>query len=690
MSRRLNVLVLFICFMAGASAAPAPQAAARGVVSQASGATVSGSVVDASLSPLAGVVVTLERDGKVVAKATSGTDGLFSFANVAPGQYRVRADRAGFPTLIRDVRVPANASALQLPLVLSRPQDAMPDVKVEAAVTAAQRTQVGQAAAPPPPPAPSMPPPPGTVAMGGGGGRGGGVADRAAMPPAPEQRRERQDTAWSGYRYRHSGERYAHVEPNRFQSAYQNPLSTFGADVDTASYTNVRRFLSQGQLPPRDAVRVEEFVNYFRFDYDLPRDGRPLAMTAEVADCPWAPGHRLVLIGARARASRPREIEGRNLVLLLDVSGSMAPAERLPLIKTALRMFVDTLRPDDRLAIVTYAGTSGVALPSTPMRRRDDVQRAIESLQAGGSTNGASGLVMAYRVAREAFIPGGVNRVILATDGDFNVGVTSHGDLLRLIERERESGVFLSVLGVGSGNLKDATMEMLANRGNGHYAYLDSLQEARRVLLREADGTIETVAKDVKFQVEFNPALVSAWKLIGYENRLLAAEDFNDDRKDGGEIGAGHTVTVLYEVVPVGVRTPDVSSDDRPSVDPLRYQSEPERQAPPRPASTAANPATAGEWLTVKARYKAPEGDRSDLITMPVRSGRTVRHLPFAAAVAEFGLLLRAGTYDDARWDRLMRRAEQVEPPPSVSAASGESFRELVAIARSLQRRGRD
>jgi Ca-activated chloride channel family protein len=686
MFRRLNVLALLLCFIATALAAPAPQGPSRAVVSQTPGATLNGSVVDASLNPLAGVVVTLERDGRVVAKATSGTDGLFSFANVAPGPYRVRAEKAGFPTLAREVRVPANSSAVQLPLVLSRPQDAMPDAKMsENAATTAQRAQtVGQGtpvAAPPPPP---------MSAVGAGGGRGGGVMAEMPIPaqPPPGRRAETQADAWSGYRYPHSGERYAHVEPNRFQSAYKNPLSTFGADVDTASYTNVRRFLSQGQLPPRDAVRVEEFVNYFRFDYDLPRDGRPLAMTAEVADCPWAPAHRLVLIGARARASRPREIEGRNLVLLLDVSGSMAPQERLPLIKAALGMFVDTLRPDDRLAIVTYAGTSGVALPSTPMRQREVIRRAIDSLNAGGSTNGASGLLMAYRVAREAFVPGGVNRVILATDGDFNVGVTSHGDLLRLIGRERESGVFLSVLGVGSGNLKDATMEMLADRGNGHYAYLDSLQEARRVLLREADGTIETVAKDVKFQVEFNPALVSAWKLIGYENRLMAAEDFNDDRKDGGEMGAGHTVTVLYEVVPVGVDSRDVESGARASVDPLKYQPAPERPPQPRPAAAAS---TAGEWLTVKARYKAPEGDRSDLITMPVRSGRSLRHLPFAAAVAEFGLLLRTSNYDEASWDRLLRRAEQVEPPPSVSAASGESFRELVAIARSLsQKRGRD
>ena len=691
MSRRLYVLPLLICFLAIVSASS--QGLSRVAVSQTGGATVNGSVVDASLNPLGGVAVTLEREGRAVATATSGSDGRFAFTNVAPGAYRVRAQRTGFPVLNRELRVPTGATALHLPLVLARPEDAMPDARMtEANAQRAQAPMTGQPVGALPPPPAAMPPPPAAPAVGAVGGAGGGrggSGNRTEMPipaPAPQgYRLPERDDAWSGYRYGHTGERYAHVEPNRFQSTWKNPLSTFGADVDTASYTNVRRFLSQGQLPPRDAVRVEEFVNYFRFEYDLPRDGRPLAMTAEVGDCPWAPSHRLVLIGARARAARPREIEGRNLVLLLDVSGSMAPPERLPLIKSALGMFVDTLRPDDRLAIVTYAGTSGVALPSTPMRQRDVIRRAIDGLFAGGSTNGASGLVMAYRVARDAFIPGGVNRVILATDGDFNVGVTSHGDLLRLIERERESGVFLSVLGVGSGNLKDATMEMLADRGNGYYAYLDSLQEARRVLLREADGTVETVAKDVKFQVEFNPAMVSSWKLIGYENRLMAAEDFNNDRKDCGEMGAGHTVTVLYEVVPVGVETRESVSDDRPSVDPLKYQSGSERPAPPRPTTAVAG--SAGEWLTVKARYKAPEGERSDLITMPVRGGRSVRHLAFAAKVAEFGQLLRGEGLDEARWDRLRRRAERAATPASVSAASGESFRELVAIARGLARR---
>ena len=370
-------------------------------------------------------------------------------------------------------------------------------------------------------------------------------------------------------------------------------------------------------------------------------------------------------------------------MLLIDVSGSMAPDDRLPLIKSALRMFVETLQPDDRLAIVTYAGSSGVALPSTSLRQRDVIQRAISSLSAGGSTNGGQGLITAYRVARGAYISGGVNRVLLATDGDFNVGIVDRQDLLRLIQRERESGVFLSVLGVGTGNLNDATMEMLADRGNGHYAYLDSLQEARRVLVREADATLENVAKDVKFQVEFNPALVSEWKLIGYENRLMAAQDFNDDRKDGGEMGAGHTVTVLYEVVPVGVERPS-AGESGPAVDPLRYQTTAATAAPratqERPA--VADAATAGEWLTVKARYKQPEGETSQLITRSVRSGGRVRHLPLASAVAEFGLLLRAGNGTAARWNALAARVNRLQPAnPSLEVAG---FVELVEIAKGL------
>jgi Ca-activated chloride channel family protein len=482
-------------------------------------------------------------------------------------------------------------------------------------------------------------------------------------------------------RPRNEGESYLRIESNRFHRTDEDPLSTFGADVDTASFSNVRRFLAAGQLPPRDAVRVEELLNYFRFQYPEPRSGQPIALTTEVGDCPWAPGHKLVLVGARARPSADREVGGRNIVLLLDVSGSMEPAERLPLIKTAFGMWVDTLRPDDRIAIVTYAGSSGLALPSTAVRNRQTIHRAIDALSAGGSTNGGDGLRLAYRTARESFVAGGVNRVILATDGDFNVGVVDQSDLVRLIQREKESGVFLSVFGVGSGNLKDSTMELLADRGNGHYAYLDSLQEARRVLIREGDATLETVAKDVKFQVEFNPATVTAWKLIGYEDRALAAEDFNNDRKDGGEMGAGHTVTVLYEIVPAGASYPESGDVDRPLVDPLKYQSGP--VARPRPAPRPVN--VSGELLTVKVRYQPPDGSTSRLIEHAVRAGGGMRHLPFASAVADFGLLLRDDRAPRARWNSLQMRLKTL----SVSTgreSDRETFAELVELAAGLRR----
>jgi Ca-activated chloride channel family protein len=627
---------------------------------QAGGATITGTVVDGGLQPLAGAAITLERGGQVVAKTTSDEDGRYRLTNVAPGDYRVRAVHGGLPPFARELRVPAGATALTLPIVLAPTLDKASEV----AVTAGAPTV--------PPGVPTAPPPPATLArqgqMAGGRGGGRGLARMATEAIA-------RDVHWPPSYPPGSRERYARIDPHGFRLTREQPLSTFGADVDTAAYTNIRRFLSAGQLPPRDAVRVEELLNYFRFDYPAPRDGRPIALFTEVADCPWAPGHKLVLVGARAAASTAREIAGRNLVLLVDVSGSMAPADRLPLIKTALGLFVDTLRPEDTLSIVTYAGTSGVALAPAPAREREHIQRTIASLHASGSTNGAQGLITAYRVARQAFIPGGVNRVIVATDGDFNVGITSQRDLLALIERERESGVFLSVFGVGRGNLQDRTMEMLADRGNGHYAYLDSLQEARRLLVREADSTLETVAKDVKFQVEFNPAVVAAWKQIGYENRALPDEAFNDDRKDAGEMGAGHTVTVLYEVVPVGVDRGDLGALDRPAVDPLRYQPAPQRADSPAPST----PRHAGEWLNVKLRYKQPERETSELISTVVRTGDSrARFLPFASAVAEFGLLLRDEPRDRARWTALLERVDD--------AAAGEraAFRELVELAMGI------
>jgi Ca-activated chloride channel family protein len=406
----------------------------------------------------------------------------------------------------------------------------------------------------------------------------------------------------------------------------------------------VRRFLTSGSLPPPGAVRIEELVNYFRFDYPAPDGDAPFSITTELAACPWNPKHHLALIGLRGREIGERDETARNLVFLIDVSGSMTPPDKLPLVRTAMRMLVDTLTARDRVAIVVYAGASGLVLPSTPGDQKSVIHRAIAELESGGSTNGAAGIRLAYQVARDHFLRGGINRVILATDGDFNVGVTSQGELVRLIEEQRASGVFLSVLGVGTGNLKDSTMEKLADKGNGNYSYLDSLDEARKVLVREAGGTLVTIAKDVKIQVEFNPRSVAAYRLIGYENRILKNEDFNDDRKDAGEIGAGHTVTALYEIVPSGV---EIEASD---VDPLKYQRNPE----------LTQAAASDELITVKLRYKAPDGDESRLLSTVVRNrvDRLTANLGFASAVAEVGMLLRGSKHaESASYQTALARA---------------------------------
>ncbi len=464
-SRRL-LFVPATCALAALVVTAAPLASSRppaSVVGPGSGlaqaaprpiqVVVQGSVVDAALRPVANVTVTLEAGTTVVSRTTTAADGTFRFAAVAPGRYRVRALRAGFTTLTRDLQVPSDTATLSLPLVLTTPADekAMADMAANAARTEAAPSARGALPGVPysapmgspvaaPVPAPLNRPPAGA---GVAAGRGGMMAGQTTMA--------REAQSWPDARPAPSGDRYTRVAPHRFEFTRTNPLSTFGADVDTASYTNVRRMIASGQLPPSAAVRAEEFLNYFRFPYAPPTDGRAVALTTEISDCPWAPGHKLVLIGARADASADREIAGRNMVLLVDVSGSMAPADRLPMLQSALGMFVDTLRPDDQISIVTYAGSSGVALPPTQARQRDVIQRAIARLGAGGSTNGAQGLQMAYRLARQSFVPGGVNRVILATDGDFNVGVTSNDELLSLVERQKDSGIFLSVLGVGSG-----------------------------------------------------------------------------------------------------------------------------------------------------------------------------------------------------------------------------------------------
>jgi Ca-activated chloride channel homolog len=434
----------------------------------------------------------------------------------------------------------------------------------------------------------------------------------------------------------HNTEAYDHIAENAFRRVTQYPLSTFSIDVDTASYSNVRRFLTNRQLPPAGAVRVEELINYFTYDYPQPQKDVPFSVNIEAAECPWQPANRLVRIGLKGKELVHEQRPVSNLVFLVDVSGSMQSANKLPLVREGLKMLVGQLGENDRVSIAVYAGASGLVLPSTTCDRQTEILSAIDNLQAGGSTNGGAGIQLAYQVALENFIPRGTNRVILCTDGDFNVGVTNQSDLITLIEQKAQSKVFLTVLGFGMGNYKDSTLEKLADKGNGQYAYIDSMREARKVFIEQMQGTLITIAKDVKIQVEFNPARVAAYRLVGYENRLLANEDFNDDRKDAGEIGAGHTVTALYEVVPANGSHEPVVDGEGPGVDPLRYQ---------KPA-VASEAAASDELLTVKLRYKQPEGDESRLIEMPaidrgMKLGEASRDFVWAAAVAEFGQILR-------------------------------------------------
>jgi Ca-activated chloride channel family protein len=472
----------------------------------------------------------------------------------------------------------------------------------------------------------------------------------------------------------HNAEAYDRIDDNNFHAVARHPLSTFSIDVDTASYSNVRRFLNEGKLPPRDAVRVEELINYFPYSYRPSNGDTPFATHVGVADCPWNAEHRLVRIGLKGREVPLENRPPCNLVFLIDVSGSMGDVNKLPLVKDGLKLLIEELRPRDRVAMVTYAGRSGLVLPSTPGEQKARILSALEKLESGGSTNGGEGIELAYKVAQQHMIKGGSNRVVLCTDGDFNVGVTDQGSLTRLIEDKARGGVFLTVLGFGMGNLKDATMEKLADRGNGNYAYIDNINEARKVLVEQMAGTLLTIAKDVKIQVEFNPAKAAAYRLIGYENRVLAAQDFNDDTKDAGEIGSGHSVTALYEVVPAGKAVPGGT------VDALKYQ------AAARQSAAAAT----GELLTVKLRYKEPDGDMSKLVVMPVTDAgqkfdQANDDFRFAAAVAAFGMLLRDSPHKGGATFELVQELARGARGNDPQGHRGD-FLKLVDTAQSLKR----
>jgi Ca-activated chloride channel family protein len=591
--RSAGLTVILLLALGSTAAAPVAHSAATG--------TVEGFVRDREGQPISGARV-------IVAETAlgAGTDstGHFRVRTVPAGPARLRAEAPGYR--------PAEAEITVLPGVTVRRDLVLSPVARPAAEMAKASGKASQ--------------------------RNGPVLADALMPPsaAPEQWRQRRDP-WNT-------EAYARIEENRFFTAAVTPVSTFSIDVDAASYSNVRRFLAQGSLPPTDAVRLEEMVNYFPYHYPDRAGEHPFGLIADVGHCPWANDHRLVRVALQARRADTRELPPSNLVFLIDVSGSMQSPDKLPLVQRAFRALVQELRPSDQVAIVVYAGAAGLVLPSTPGTRKAEILEAIDRLEAGGSTAGGAGLRLAYDVAREHFLPEGNNRVILATDGDFNVGVSSDAEMIRLVERRREEGTFLTVLGFGSGNLKDTKMEQMADHGNGHYAYIDSYNEARKVFVREFGGTLFTVAKDVKIQVEFNRARVQAYRLLGYENRLLAREDFADDRKDAGEFGAGHAVTALYEVVPVGA-DPVALADDG-----LRYES-----VSVRPSARASS-----ELLTVRVRYKTPAGLTSRLLsrTLADRGTEPDEDFRFATAVAGFAMLLRDSEHrGSATFDRVIALA---------------------------------
>jgi Ca-activated chloride channel family protein len=459
-------------------------------------------------------------------------------------------------------------------------------------------------------------------------------------------------------------EHYDYFKENSFTRVTDEALSTFSIDVDTAAYANVRRFLTQGQLPPKDAVRLEEMINYFSYNYAEPIEGRPFSVNLEMAAAPWDGSHQLVRIGLKGQALSAKNRPRANLVFLIDVSGSMKQANKLPLLQQSMKMLIKQLEAHDRVAIVVYAGRSGVVLPSTSGSDQQKILKAIDQLHAKGGTNGGQGIEAAYRLASENFVKGGINRVLLATDGDFNVGLASEGDLIRLIQEKAKTGVFLSVLGFGSGNLKDSMMVKLADKGNGHYAYIDDLKEAKKVLVEEIAGTLITIAKDVKVQVEFNPKYISAYRLVGYEKRALRNQEFSDDKVDAGEIGAGHTVTVLYEVV---------------KSEPLKYQS---KKAPAPTAST--------DGLTVKLRYKQPEGKVSELIEVPMKYEErnfteSSSDFQFACSVASFGMLLRESEHKaTTSFKAIADLAEKHTKLKGISNPYRQEFVELVKKASRL------
>jgi Ca-activated chloride channel homolog len=594
---------------------------------------ISGTVIDASDgSPMAGVVVKWKGES---AGVTTDEKGTFTIKRSVKSKILI-FNYVGFETI--EVRIKDDGKAINIKM---RAQTAnLQEVVVSAlGIQRAEETLQGRA--------------PGVAV------KIRGLASNSNQPgnlPQPD----------------FNTEDYDNITENRFLETSVNPLSTFSIDVDGASYSNVRRFLQSGQLPPAGAVRVEELINYFHYDYPQPKGDDPFSINTEIADCPWNKDNKLVMIGLQGKKIPVNNLPASNIVFLIDVSGSMQDENKLPLVKSSVKLLIEQLREEDRVSMVVYAGQAGLVLPSTSGAQKQKVRDAVDRLEAGGSTAGGAGIQLAYKVAAENFIKKGNNRVILCTDGDFNVGLSSDASLVQLIEKERESGVFLTVLGYGMGNYKDNKMQQLADKGNGNHAYIDNISEAKKVLVNEFGGTLFTIAKDVKLQIEFNPSKVQAYRLVGYENRLLNKEDFNNDKKDAGDIGSGHTVTALYELIPVGVESEFIED-----VDPLKYS----KSGPPSRGNN-------DEIMNIKFRYKKPDGEKSMLIEHVVKDNNVVKtsdNFRFVTAVSEFGMLLnnsdfkQGSSFENAR--KLATGAIGID-----EEGYRKEFLELIKKARKLHR----
>lgn len=603
-------------------------------------ATINGTVKTKDNQVVDKAKITLLQSGKIIQTTYSTSTGEFSFTNINAGHYNIYAEKVDFERSLPQSIIATESSIHDIHFVLKK--KSTPIILEELSVVSNDCE-----------------------------------AEIAMDMNVGSARQNRKMEAVSYYApmnseapyVEHNTEDYDLIEENRFHAVTDEPLSTFSIDVDKASYANVRRFINQNQKPPKDAVRIEELINYFSYDYPTPTDGHPFASHLEYGDCPWNKDHKLLMIGLKGENMNNEEVPASNIVFLLDVSGSMNSYNKLPLLKSSFEILIDKLRPQDKIAIVVYAGNAGCVLESTPGNEKVKIKTALNNLNAGGSTAGGAGIKLAYKIAKENLIPDGNNRVILATDGDFNVGASSDAELIRLIESKRDDGIFLTILGFGMGNYKDNKMEQLSNKGNGNYAYIDNILEAKKIFSDELWGTLYTIAKDVKIQIEFNPNAVESYRLIGYENRLLNNEDFNDDKKDAGEIGAGHTVTALYEIIPAG------ANETTGRVDDLIYQSREVKRS--------------NDLMTLKLRYKAPDENSSRLLTKSVKaksihSSELSDNFRLAASAAMFGMLLRDSEFKgSANWDNTLTLAKSAKGEDKYSYRN--EFIQLIEKAKYLK-----